>query len=70
VSAIGQIARYLAQHPDAKDSFEGITDWWLLEEQERPTAMEVKAALDDLVSRGLVIAERGPDGRLYYSGRK
>ncbi|HXI70011.1 MAG TPA: hypothetical protein VNN22_06600 [Verrucomicrobiae bacterium] len=62
-----QILDYLKQHPDAKDTLDGIMSWWLLGKEGGPTLIEVKMGLDKLVARGSVIAEHGPDGRVYYS---
>ena len=62
-----QILNYLTQHPQAKDTVQGIMSWWLLGKEVGPTVVEVKAGLDKLVARGLVLAESGPDGRVYYS---
>jgi hypothetical protein len=63
------ILRYLRLHPGAKDTLEGITDWWLIDLSVHPTPAEVKAGLESLVERGLVIADHGADGRVYYSAR-
>jgi hypothetical protein len=61
-----EILAYLAEHPDARDTLEGIVQWWLLEQEIKKWAAEVKAALDDLVVEGLVIEERGVDARTHY----
>lgn len=62
----GEILAYLAEHPDARDTLEGIVQWWLLEQEIKKRAAEVKAALDDLVLEGLVIEERGADAQTHY----
>jgi hypothetical protein len=62
VSAEQEILNYLELHPEAKDTLEGIGSWWLSARD----ASEAKAALEALAARGLVNAERGPDGRVYY----
>ena len=62
MSAEQQILNYLELHPEAKDTLEGIGSWWL----SASDAGEAKAALDALAARGLVNAECGPDGRVYY----
>ncbi len=69
-SADVEILRYFAQHPDAQDTLEGITEWWLLGRKLRPTMAEVKAGLDRLVKRGRVIAERSGDGRICYRAKR
>lgn len=61
------IQRYFASHPDAADSAQGIARWWLVGEGVEATADEVEAALGVLVQRGVVRAQRMPDGRLIYA---
>jgi hypothetical protein len=62
-----EILSYLAQHPEAKDTSEGIAEWWMSGRRGiRPTATEIRAALENLRARGLVVAEHGADGRVYY----
>ena len=61
-----EILAYLARHPEAQDTMEGIVEWWLLEQEIRRTTALVKAALAELVSRKLVLERRGKDGRVHY----
>lgn len=56
----------MAQHPEAKDTLEGIMTWWLAHTDAAPTAAEVKAGLGHLIAQGVMQAESGPDGRIYY----
>jgi predicted transcriptional regulator len=60
------ILDYLMRHPDAKDTVEGITQWWLLEQRIQRTLPEVEAALAELVERGLVNRYQQRDGRIRY----
>ena len=60
------ILAYLAEHPQAQDSLEGIVEWWLLEQHIKQTTTQVNAALEQLVDEGLVIAHEGAAGRVYY----
>ncbi len=60
------ILQYLLQHPDAKDTREGIATWWVRRQQIRETAHKVSRALELLVARDLITECRGPDQRLYY----
>lgn len=57
-----EILRYLAANPGAKDTVEGISQWWL--PQAQPAA--VKAALAALVAQGLVVEERQSATVIHY----
>jgi predicted transcriptional regulator len=61
-----RILEYLADNPDANDTSEGITQWWLLEREIRDRQAEVERSLSDLVSEGLVIANRSAGARTRY----
>lgn len=61
-----EILAYLVEHPNARDTLEGIVQWWLLEQEIKKWTAEVKAALAGLVGEGLVIEERGADTRVHY----
>jgi hypothetical protein len=61
------ILGYLRRNPRAKDTIEGITEWWLLEERIIRAQTAVQEALDQLVAQGYVLAERTFDGRVLYS---
>jgi hypothetical protein len=53
-----EILRYLLRHPDAQDTLEGISEWWLLEETIIRKYTEVEAALSKLVDLGFVLEKR------------
>ncbi|HEX7317130.1 MAG TPA: hypothetical protein VF297_24740 [Pyrinomonadaceae bacterium] len=61
-----ELLSYLARHPDAQDTLEGILEWWLLEEKIRRRAFEVKEALAELVRSGLLRERKGKDERVHY----
>lgn len=61
-----EVLAYLMQHPEARDTTEGIADWWLLEQRIRSAVAEVQAALGALVSQEFVVARECRDGRTYY----
>ena len=42
---------YLYSHPDAKDTAEGIANWWLRARGANVGQIDVKEALNDLVAR-------------------
>ena len=61
-----EILAYLVKHPEAQDTLEGITEWWLLEQQIQYAVAEVDGALNKLVAGGLLVTRRCADGRTYY----
>ena len=61
-----EVLAYLAEHPEAQDTLEGIIEWWLLEREiKRQTAL-VKESLGDLVAAGLVLECPGGDRSVRY----
>lgn len=60
------ILRYVAAHPEACDSLEGICDWWLARQRRDDATREVAAALQYLVACGQIEAATGPGGRTVY----
>lgn len=72
-SEIGyEILAYLAEHPAAEDTVEGIMRWWLLERKIKHLTIEVQTALAEMVGEGLILARQGRDGRIHHriNGRK
>ena len=49
------ILRYLETSPQAKDTVEGIAQWWLWPELTEPLLREAKQAMALLVSGGLIL---------------
>jgi hypothetical protein len=60
------ILRYLTKHPRAQDTIEGISEWWLLEQDIGRRTAEVREAVAVLVSDGLIIESRNNDARPLY----
>ena len=60
------ILDYLARHPQANDTIEGIVQWWLLENQVHHSVAEARRVLAQFEAEALVLAGRGPDGRVHY----
>jgi hypothetical protein len=60
------ILAYLAENQEARDTFEGIVEWWLLKQRINQAVSEVKAALGRLVAQKLVATQKGRDGRIHY----
>lgn len=65
-----QIARailyYLRDHPDAKDSIEGIAQWWLLKRWTEVRLVEVERAVAVLLSDELIVETRREGAPPYY----
>lgn len=62
------LEKYISLHPTAADTADGIARWWL-ERPERHALSRVEAALESLVTRGLLARASLPDGRAVYSAR-
>ena len=62
-----ELLRYLARHPGAADTVEGIQRWWLPGSVAAHRSADVEAALERLVEEGALARRRLPDGRLLYS---
>jgi hypothetical protein len=60
------ILHYLQGHPDAKDTLDGIAQWWLLKEWTERKYFEIEASIARLVSEGLVVERRRPGLPPYY----
>lgn len=64
--AIRLIERYLARHPDASDTLDGVVRWWLTRQCYEEAQAVAEAALATLVQRGVIRARRGKDNRIIY----
>jgi hypothetical protein len=66
----GQIAQdilsYLSGHATAQDTFDGIVEWWLLEQKIDRQTRQVQQVLDDLVAKRLLSARTASDSRIHY----
>jgi hypothetical protein len=60
------ILAYLSRHPHARDTLEGIVEWWLLEQAIRYHTKLVKEALSELVEQGLIMEMAHRDGSVRY----
>ena len=61
-----KILAYLNRNPRAKDTIEGIMQWWLLDQEIRFELDRVQEALRRLVRNRLVLEHRQIDGRILY----
>jgi hypothetical protein len=61
------IERYLWDHRGAADTAEGIARWWLTSRAILAERMQVEAALEVLIRRGVVARHLLPDGNCVYA---
>jgi hypothetical protein len=61
-----EILAYLAEHPDAQDTTEGIVEWWLSERAAKPSTALVEEELAELVALGFIRKRKSEDARTYY----
>ena len=60
------ILRYIGSRPDACDTLEGVSEWWLARQRYEDSYSTVAAALALLIERGQAEATRSADGRVVY----
>lgn len=61
-----EILAYLAEHPEAQDTLDGIVQWWLLEQKIKFQTNVVKEAIAELVGEGLLLEYKSRDSRIHY----
>lgn len=61
-----EIMRYLIGHPDAADTLNGISQWWLSRIRLEEAVAQVELALARLIQRGVVHESILPDGSTLY----
>lgn len=61
-----KILRYLAEHPNAADTSDGILEWWLLRQSILDEERVVERALDSLVEQKLILKVEAADARKHY----
>ena len=49
------ILKYLKKHPEARDTIQGIAEWWLLNEKIEQTLEKVQNALEYLVAQEFIV---------------
>ena len=62
-----EIRSYLANHPNAADSLEGIIKWWLARQRCEYALDMVQRAVDYLVAAGTVTRGSTVTGKILYS---
>lgn len=64
------ILAYLRENPEARDTLEGVAEWWLLDQKVDCELARVEKALDQLVEADLIEVRKTSDGRLHYLAKK
>ena len=60
------VLAYLSEHPLARDTLEGVVEWWLLQQHVQRWTPRVGAVLAQLVSEGLLLEHKDQDERSHY----
>jgi DNA-binding MarR family transcriptional regulator len=63
------VMSYLAEHPQAMDSAQGIAEWWVMREQLQVDVQALVRVLQRLVDEGLIEKVGSPNGPLYRLNR-
>ena len=61
-----EVLAYLIDHAEAGDTFEGIVEWWLLEQRIRRGSTEVREALEQLAEKQLISEYTRHDRKVHY----
>jgi hypothetical protein len=57
---------YLARHPAAEDTIDGILHWWLLEACLRKWTATIAETVANLVAQGFLEERTSAEGRIFY----
>jgi hypothetical protein len=61
-----EILDYLARHPDAQDTIEGILHWWVLDSCVKRWAPRIADTVANLVEQGFLEEKQSLDGQTFY----
>lgn len=64
------VLRYLQDHPDAKDTLQGIAQWWILRECAERKMSEVEEGVSVLLAKGWIVEMRREGLPSYYGLNK
>lgn len=67
---IRHILQYLIDHPDAKDTLQGILQWWLPANMVGWEEEDVREALDELLAKGWITQRRLISSEMLYGLNK
>ena len=66
-AAASDIRKYLGKRPQAAESLDGITLWWITLQRYEESREIVEAAIELLMAEGFIEETKGPDGTRVYS---
>src|SRR5262245_9018355 len=66
LSPAPEILDYLARHPEAQDTLDGILHWWVLDSCVKRWAPRIAETVTNLVQQGFLEEKRSPDGQTFY----
>ena len=61
-----EILDYLARHPEAQDTIDGILHWWVLDACIRKWAPKIAQTVAQLVEQGFLEQSQAADGTVFY----
>jgi hypothetical protein len=61
-----EILDYLARHPNAQDTLDGILHWWVLDACLKKWMPKVEETVMQLVEQGFVEEKPSSDGKIFY----
>jgi hypothetical protein len=61
-----EILDYLARHPEAQDTLDGILHWWVLDACVKRWAPRIAETVAKLVEQGFLEEKPSPDGQMFY----
>jgi len=65
-SPASEILDYLARHPEAQDTLDGILHWWVLDSCVKRWASRIAQTVAQLVEQGFLEEKPSPDGQTFY----
>jgi len=61
-----KILAYLLDNPDAKDTFDGIMNWWMLQQDIKRNVALIRKTVEELIHSGFLLVRHGSDKTKYY----